>query len=70
MALEIQEIGIRLRVDPNDRGSGAPFANESESEKKKSESDACCGTSEAERESIVRDCVRRVLRALEGSQRR
>ena len=68
MALEIQEIGIRLRVDPDDPAPGVPLAAESVGETK--EPEPCCGPSQADRAAIVHDCVRRVLRALYAHGRR
>jgi hypothetical protein len=61
MALEINEIGIRVRVD--DGGMNTPVQL-----KEKEESIGNCR--EASREEIVEDCVRRVLQILRSREER
>lgn len=64
MPLEIQEIDFRLRVDSNEGENASEKEDETESK------GMCCGPSEAEREEMVRECVRRVLWTLEAPSRR
>lgn len=75
MALEIQEIGIRLEVDSNDgaavpRPGGPAVVQAAGSAWQKPTEAECCGPSEADREALVRDCVRRVLQALDAAGQR
>lgn len=68
MALEINEIGINLRVD----GDGGGAQEKAGKKKKKKEGEAgrrgaCCGF---DREEVVDDCVRRVLQALQALRER
>jgi hypothetical protein len=68
MALEINEIGINMRVDGDDRGAQAKDKKaKKDKEKTRSGRAACCGF---DREEIVDDCVRRVLQALKVLQER
>jgi hypothetical protein len=56
MALEVSEIGIRMRV-------GEDSADEKKAKRKEDSADQC-GDGELDREEIVSACVRRVLKAL------
>jgi hypothetical protein len=58
MTLEINEIGIRMNV----RGDSAP-----QSPPKTYQQDGC---GDVDREQIVEDCTRRVLRILENQRQR
>lgn len=62
MALEVNEIGIRMRVSED--GSDEPDGDRGDS---RSEQADCCGLDRGE---IVDDCVRRVLQVLKGMRER
>lgn len=62
MALEVNEIGIRLQVRDRDEEEG-----EERGRPKKQEEDGCCGI---DRDEIVQECVRRVLRMLKEARER
>lgn len=71
MALEINEIGIRMRVDDgddddddDDDGAGGGW------KQKLSEEDDDCGCGSLDRGEIVDDCVRRVLQVLKSMRER
>ena len=59
MALEISEIGIRMRVRDDEEESGERRERAAEPE---------CG--DVDREEIVADCVRRVLQLLRTAEER
>jgi hypothetical protein len=67
MALEVNEIGIRLRV----RGEATDEVNEvgevGEREEKERGADPCC---DLDRDGIVDDCVRRVMQILKSLRER
>lgn len=62
MALEVSEIGIRMRVSDEEV--------EEKKEKRKEESAGKCGDGELDHEEIVNDCVRRVLKVLQSMRER
>jgi hypothetical protein len=68
MALEVNEIGIRLRV----RGEATGEMDEvgevgKEREKERGGADPCC---DLDRDGIVDDCVRRVMQILKSQRER
>ena len=60
MALEVSEIGIRMRVDDGEDEGG--------NERARSEQGSC--TESLDRNEIVDDCVRRVLQILQRQRER
>ena len=62
MALEVSEIGIRMRVDDSVREGGGG------NERSRSEQGSC--TESLDRNEIVDDCVRRVLQILQRQRER
>lgn len=63
MPLEISEIAIQMRVAEADGGE----QDEEEKEKKKEDDDGCCGL---DKQEIVDECVRRVMKLLKSRQER
>jgi hypothetical protein len=64
MPLEINEIGIQMRVgddDPGESDSPGRRSKKEKKEKSKRGRGACC---DFDREELVEDCVRRVLQSL------
>jgi hypothetical protein len=66
MALEVNEIGISMRVDDGDEEDDTGGGRKS----KMSDEDDDCGCASRERGEIVDDCVRRVLQALKTMRER
>ncbi len=62
MALEVSEIGIHMRVSDAEA--------EEKKEKREEESTERCGDGELDREEIVDECVKRVLKALRNQRGR
>lgn len=72
MALEISEIAIQMRVDEDDEEGEEEDDEEEEDGKKKKnkkdkDDDGCC---ELDRQEIVDECVRRVMKMLRTKQER
>jgi hypothetical protein len=69
MALEVNEIGIRLRVRGEARGEidEVDGVDEEREEKERGGADACC---DLDRDGIVDDCVRRVMQILKSLRER
>jgi hypothetical protein len=67
MALEISEIAIQMRVDEDDDEKEDEEEEEGKKKKKDKDDDGCC---ELDRQEIVDECVRRVMKMLKNKQER
>ena len=67
MPLEVNEIGIRMRVDDTDDEEEDEIARRG---RRKAVEDDDCNCGSLDREEIVDDCVRRVLQALKAMRER
>jgi hypothetical protein len=67
MPLEINEIGIKMSVGDGDDDTPAKKRKQAKKEQAKQGRGACCNF---DREELVDDCVRRVLKALHAIQER
>jgi Family of unknown function (DUF5908) len=66
MPLEINEIGIRMRVEDGDED----YDGSDGRRRKQTEEDDDCGCGSLDRGGIVDDCVRRVLQVLKSTRER
>ena len=67
MALEISEIAIQMRVDEDEDDDEEEDEDGKKKKKKDKDEDGCC---ELDRQEIVDECVRRVMKMLRTKQER
>lgn len=70
MALEISEIAIQMRVDEeadDEEEDGDGEEGKKKKDKKDKDEDGCC---ELDKQEIVDECVRRVMKMLKNKQER